>query len=196
MFCPGCARGLAPEVPRAQGRPGAGWHPWAPCGRLAHKCTGRSQGQPGHPGLPCASGLTAYAALSPATNSLLSPSPRGLTARSEPVGPISPPQGLAVATTARTTRFCRTRERRSSCTPSGAHGVRLNPSPALPFMGRADAARVHRNPSTSRDDSRSAPRTGWDAPHIRQIRISVKPNFVAGLTSRAAAKEPGAEQRK
>ena len=48
--------------------------------------------------------------------------------------------------------------------------VRLNPPPALPFTRRADAARVYRNPPTSRDDSRSAPRTGWDV-------NTINPNF-------------------
>ena len=56
------------------------------------------------------SGFTAYAALSPTTNSFLSPTPRELTMQLARLSQLAPPQGLTVATTARTTRFCRTRD--------------------------------------------------------------------------------------
>jgi hypothetical protein len=59
-------------------------------------------------------GFTAYAALSSATSSFLSPSPRELEAHPHPVGSILPSRDLAPATGARTTRFCRTQPRRSS----------------------------------------------------------------------------------
>ena len=72
---------------RAQGRPGAGWHPRS----TARKCSAKRphssiQVTPNtRPSLR--SGLTAYAALSPATSSFLSPSPCELTMDQDPVEP-------------------------------------------------------------------------------------------------------------
>jgi hypothetical protein len=73
------------SVERAQGRPGAGWHPRS----AARKCSAKRphssiQVTPNtRPSLR--SGLTAYAALSPATSSFLSPSPCELTMDKDPV---------------------------------------------------------------------------------------------------------------
>jgi len=89
------------------------------------------------------SGLTAYAALSPATSSFLSPSPCELAMAETRLSPDPSPQGLTVATTARTTRFCRTqlirlRPRASPDFGAGRpHGVRTSrgssrPGPAFP----------------------------------------------------------------
>jgi hypothetical protein len=54
----GCVRGLrfacTPSNQRAQGRPGAGWHPRSLCVKSAQ---GEPQVQPGHPGPPCANGF-------------------------------------------------------------------------------------------------------------------------------------------
>src|SRR3569833_3481182 len=59
-----------------------------------------------------------------------------------PVGLATPPQGLAVATTARTTRFGRTRRAPFVRTKPGSHGVQPALFPPLVH----DAARVHRSP--------------------------------------------------
>jgi len=55
-----------------------------------------------------------------------------------------PPQSLTAATAARTSQVCRTRQRRSSCTPQLAHGFK-EPALRLPLV--PDAARVHRIPA-------------------------------------------------
>ncbi len=56
-------------------------------------------------------GLTAYAVLSREPNSFWPPSPRELTMRLTRLGAPHLRESLAVATTVRTTRFCRTRVR-------------------------------------------------------------------------------------
>jgi hypothetical protein len=72
-----------------------------------------------------------------------------IAAKVEPGWAPSPPQSLAPATGARTTRFCRTQQRRSSC--AGSNRSQLSP-PCDP--SRAQRRRVHRSPhSTYRDDA-------------------------------------------
>ena len=62
----------------------------------------------------------------------------------------SPPQSLTPATGARTTRFCRTQQRRSSC--AGSNRSQPEGRPAISLA--RNAARVHCNPhSTYRDDA-------------------------------------------
>ena len=58
------------------------------------------------------------------------------------------PQGVASATDARTTRFCRTLQRRTSCTPLVTHEVQLTLRRSL----RARRCRVHHIPPRVRDD--------------------------------------------
>jgi hypothetical protein len=94
---------------------------------------------------PPRNGFTAYAALSPATNSSCHRRCRldgGIGS-----GRIDLATGsLTPATGARTTRFCRTLWRRSSCAPLLAHG-----KSALRTHARR-RCRVHRIPSRVRDD--------------------------------------------
>ena len=59
-----CAFRCALLEQRAQGRPGAGWHPRSVVRSNAHANAQRKAGGPERPGLPCANGLTAYGALS------------------------------------------------------------------------------------------------------------------------------------
>jgi hypothetical protein len=68
------------------------------------------------------SGFTAYAALSLETNSSCLHRCR-LDGRSSPVG-NHPPDSLTPATGARTTRFCRTLQRRTSCAASSLTEIR------------------------------------------------------------------------
>ena len=77
-------------------------------------------------GIPHAMVLTAYFALSPVTSSFLPPSPHGLKVSRARLGRLTPPQGLASATDARTTRLRRPQQCRSSCVPIIAHEP-LNP---------------------------------------------------------------------
>jgi hypothetical protein len=83
-------------------------------------------------------GLTAYAALTPATNSSCHRR-RRIQRLPEPVRSERATADLAPATGVRSTRFCRTLQRRSSCAPAIAHGVQPALRPPLPFPWRADA---------------------------------------------------------
>jgi hypothetical protein len=65
---------------------------------------------------PLRNGFTAYAVLSPATNSSCHRR-RRILRLPNPVGSELATADLAPATGVRTTRFCRTLKRRSSCTP-------------------------------------------------------------------------------
>src|ERR1700736_7057841 len=84
---------------------------------------------------PLRNGFTAYAALSSPTNSSCHRR-RRLLRLLNPVGSELATADLAPATGVRTTRFCRTLWRRSSCAPATAHEVQ----PALRPQFRADAA--------------------------------------------------------
>ena len=84
-------------------------------------------------------------------------------------------KSLTVATTARTTRFCRTHQRRSS---ARGHGLTGTTRPAR--TARARRCRVHRKPSSQSVTTYDRPsRMSRDGRHIRQIRISVKWNIFA-----------------
>jgi hypothetical protein len=96
-----CTRGLVCKVRR----------------RSAHEHTG-TDGAIRH---SLRNGFTAYAVLSPATNSSCHRRQR-ISGRSSSVELISPPHNLAPATGVGTTRFCRTQQHRSSCALSFTHG--------------------------------------------------------------------------
>jgi hypothetical protein len=108
-------------------------------------------GPPEPPAFPHAMVLTAYSALSPATNFVLSPSlatERHAQARSGGHAFAN----LTPATGARTTRLHRPRQRRSSARPVTAHGPPSIGKPALRYQSRARRCRVHRIPPRVRDD--------------------------------------------
>ena len=137
------------------------------------------------------SGLTAYAVLSREPNSFWPPSPRELTMRFTRLGSPHLRDSLTVATTARTTRFCRTRirwrhrgrrhraraidmlARRTSQRRSSARGSRAHrdyppcPPHLVPTLPRPPQARL-----AIRDDVRSPLKDepGW-ATH------TIFPNF-------------------
>ena len=98
-------------------------------------------------------GLTAYAALSPATSSSCHRRPRIDGERPARSGGFAF-ANLTPATGARTTRFCRTQQHRSSACRTSLTG-----NPPCDSVSR-QRCRVHRIPSRVRDDSRSAPLVG------------------------------------
>jgi len=150
------------QVPRAQGRPGAGWHPRSAVREMRWKQMHSGiQVKPNiRPSLR--SGFTAYVVISPGSDALLPPSPCGWLTR---------PPGWAAHVTARlgtqtpdarTTRFCRTQAAPVVRAQAVAHGV-SRPANHL----RADAACVHHVPSRMSWRSRYAPRPGWDGRNMR-----------------------------
>jgi hypothetical protein len=97
--------GHAPQQ-RARGMPGARGTR-SPCAE-GSKHTVVTAGNPETPGIPCAVVLTAYTALSRATNSSCHPR-RRIKGMREPGWARTTSAGLTPATGARTTRLCRTR---------------------------------------------------------------------------------------
>ena len=87
---PSFAAFFAPKMPRAQGRPGAGWHPRSTVRRLRYeRLHSGIQVKPNtRPSLR--SGFTAYVALSPGSDALLPPSPCGWLMRVPGRAPASP----------------------------------------------------------------------------------------------------------
>ncbi|MDH6257030.1 hypothetical protein M2427_000917 [Bradyrhizobium sp. BR13661] len=136
-------------------------------------------------------GRTAYAVLSREPNSFWPPSCLRKVPAPRRLARMPHPQGLAVATTAGTTRFCRTRAHPAS--PRGFAGLRRRSYNAacetLTGFGsiHRPALRSHprrRCPRPPRPDPRLV--TTYDRPfspdqdgrYIRQIRISVKWNIL------------------
>jgi hypothetical protein len=107
----------------------------------AHEHTGQRR----HFGIPCAMALRLMPR-SPRRRIRLVTVVSGLKVLRNPVGLTKTSADLTPATGARTTRFCRTRLRRSSCAPWLAHG-----KPPCEHL-RARRCRVHRIPSRVRDD--------------------------------------------
>ncbi|MGY4289285.1 hypothetical protein ACVWXO_008551 [Bradyrhizobium sp. LM2.7] len=122
-FRPSFASSLRPlKAKRAQGRPGAGWHPRS-AARKAHAEKPHSSIQVSPNTRPSLrSGLTAYAVLSREPSSFWPPSPPRIDDAVHPVGLANASaKSLTVATTARTTRFCRTRIHLRHRVPSSVH---------------------------------------------------------------------------
>jgi hypothetical protein len=141
---------LLPLIERVQGRPGAGWHPWPPVRRSSaqmHRGNDHRRSRDIRPSLH--NGLTAYAELSPETNSSCLRHLANWQRKPNSVGRLSPSQSLAPATGARTTRFCRTPQRRSSCAGTN----RSQPKAALQSPSRATLSRPPHPHSTYRDDA-------------------------------------------
>ena len=133
------------ELTRAQGRPGARCTHGPVCNgtkKCAHEHTGPAESI--RPSLR--NGLTAYGALSPETNSSCLRH-RRIDGFANPVGFAKTSADLTPATGARTTRFCRTQQRRSSCadrlltSPRQASG-----RPAIPRARNAIASTAPRTP--------------------------------------------------
>ena len=163
ISCPSFAGIPLPlSMKRAQGRPGAGWHPWALCDRLAHKCTERSQGSRGQPAFP-AQWFDGLWRTLPGDEFLLVTVASRIDGSSRPVGLMHLRGSLTVATTARTTRFCRTRQRRSSCAMPIAHG---STRPAITQSRRHCPRPPHSGPRfvTTREPPLRGPEQGFNTP--------------------------------
>jgi len=120
MICPSCTYRFAQKVRgRRERRVLAA--PAVSCARCTRKCAHEHTGTGGAFRRSLRNGPTAYAALSPATNSSCHRRQR-ISGRSSSVELISPPHNLAPATGVGTTRFCRTQQHRSSCALSFTHG--------------------------------------------------------------------------
>jgi hypothetical protein len=116
---------------------------------------------------PLRNGFTAYAVLSPATNSSCHRR-RRISRLLDPVGSELATADLAPATGVRTTRFCRTLQRRSSCAP--ANRSRGSTRPATSMARRR--SRVHHIPSRVRDDARPPLLSERDSVDSRDVSIS------------------------
>ena len=112
-FRPSFAIRLMPSMKgRREGRAPAGTR-GPSCDEMHTQCTTDRQVKPKTSGLPCAMFDGVWRALPGDDFLLASVTPR-IDGAHHPVGLGAPPQGLAVATTARTTRFSRTHRSRSS----------------------------------------------------------------------------------
>jgi hypothetical protein len=132
----------------------------APSGLVckAHKKTHTSiQGRRRQSGIPCTMALRLMPR-SPWRRIRLVTIAGGLTILRDPVGPAKTSADLTPATGARTTRFCRTLQCRSSACWLFAHGAKARPAnPDTP-----DAAASIASPPNVRDDGqRPSGGTGW-----------------------------------
>jgi hypothetical protein len=107
--------------------------PAVSCAMCTKKCAHEHTGSGGASRPSLRNGLTAYAVLSPETNSFCLRRFANWWRNSNPVGRLPPSRSLTPATGARTTRFCRTPQRCSSCARSIAH----SPKAALRSLSRA-----------------------------------------------------------
>jgi hypothetical protein len=157
---------------RAQGKPGARCTRGLVCKivqKTAHEHTGSAETLRPSP----RNGFTAYAALSPATNSSCHRR-RRIDGFAGPVGPAKTSANLTPATGARTTWFCRTLQRRSSACRRSLTEIR----PAITFHTRR--CRVHRIPCPTFVTIAKRP-SQWVGMvmDILLIWVSEKPNIFA-----------------
>jgi hypothetical protein len=95
--------------------------PAVSCAKAHGKTHTSIQVQSEHSGIPCAMALRLMPR-SPRRRIRLASVVGELAVHESPVGLRKPPHNLAPATGVRTTRFCRTLQRRSSCAPLFTHG--------------------------------------------------------------------------
>ncbi len=135
---PSCCKNIRPLKSEGAARPsiegagnaGCSWHPRPVCESSVHTVV--TTGTPETPGIPCAMVLTAYAALSRATNSSCHPR-RRIEGGARPGRARITSAGLTPATGARTTRFCRTR-------PAHRQGVSSGMCTSAQVPAKAEAA--------------------------------------------------------
>jgi hypothetical protein len=147
MVCPSFAGNVCPLEKEGAGNAGCALHPRSRVQSCAKKAHTSIQVQRKHSGIPRAMVLRLMPR-SPRRRIRLVTVVGGLTVLSRPVGLAKTSADLTPATGARTTRFCRTRLRRSSCAPLLAHG-----KPPCEHL-RADAAASTASLPHVRDDAR------------------------------------------
>ena len=188
MNCPSLAVVTALESAEGAGKAGCRLAPTIRCAKNLHTQMRRRDNRWAgkHPAFP-ARWVDGVCALSPEPSSFWPPSPCELAMPETRSSPDSSPQGLTVATTVRTTRFCRTqlhpappKEHREGVGAvrlhaAGPHEVHL----ALVSHSRARRSRVHRTPIHVRYDVRSPLSEDRDGETMPQFRISVKWNIFA-----------------
>jgi hypothetical protein len=105
-FAPELCLSFRPQIKRAQGMPGAGWHPRSRVQIALVVAHTSIQVQPEQPGIPCAMGLRLIPS-SPWRRIPFASIAGGLKVLRNPVGFLKTSAGLTPATGARTTRLCR-----------------------------------------------------------------------------------------
>ncbi len=143
-------RNHSPQQEEGAGNAGCALHPRSRVQDAQRNAHTSIQGQRRHSGIPRAMALRLMPC-SPRRRIRLVTVVSGLKVSPNPVGLEKTSANLTPATGARTTRFCRTLQRRSSARRLIAHGK----PPCDQFARRR--CRVHRIPPRVRDDSRSAP---------------------------------------
>jgi hypothetical protein len=147
-----CARvlpGFTLEKREGAGNAGCALHPRSRVQDAQGNAHTSIQVQRRHPASP-ARWLYGLCRALPGDEFVLSPSSADLSGSSTPVGFELATADLAPATGVRTTRFCRTLKRRSSCAP--VNRSRGSTRPATAIARRR--SRVHHIPSRVRDDAR------------------------------------------
>jgi hypothetical protein len=166
-------------------------HPQPVCKGRKHTVV--TTGSPVSSGIPCTMVLTAYSALSPATNSSCHRH-RRIDGFAGPGRARKTSADLTPATGARTTRLHRPRLHRSSTRPSIAH----KPKPALRIHRTPDAAASTASHPNVRDDGQ---RPSLGTGQSRSITVSTKPSTgglglanpdgCGTLARRATSRAPG-----
>jgi hypothetical protein len=167
-----------PSPTEGAGNAGCALHPRSRVQNCAKKRTRAYRFSGGNPAFPAQLVLTAYAVLSPATNSSCHRH-RRIEGFSRPVGPIKTSADLTPATGARTTRFCRPRTPSprgfaGQCTPVEACAK----AGSVPFV-LALAARsrfVKNRPATS--SAPALPRPPHPIP--TSVTIAIRPSCGTG----------------
>ena len=149
---PSCTWPLGPLRNRGRREDRVRAAPAVSCAMCTEKCAHEHTGPAESIRPSLRNGLTAYGALSLETNSSCLHRCR-IDGFANPVGLAKTSASLTPATGARTTRFCRTQQRRSSCADRSLTAPRPSLRPPC-NASRARAPRVHRIPhSTYRDDA-------------------------------------------
>jgi hypothetical protein len=163
---PSCALNLTLMKSEGAGNAGCPMHPWSVCKKVH---TASPQVHRKSPGAPCAMVLTAYSALSPATNSSCHRRQR-IEGFAGPVGPAKTSADLTPATGARTTRLRRTRTGyRQAASVACAH----QPKHSRTWIQRRSSARLriaHGKPALRSLTRPTLPRPPHPAPNVRDDR--------------------------
>src|ERR1700694_345213 len=174
---PELCKNLRPRKTEGAGNAGCALHPRSRVQVAQGNAHTSIQVQRRHPASP-ARWLYGLCRALPGDEFVLSPSSADLSGSSTPVGFEFATADLAPATGVRTTRFCRTLKRRSSCAP--VNRSRGSTRPATSIARRR--SRVHHIPSRVRDDARppllserDSRSEATDLGSARSVRLPVAP---------------------